>query len=310
LSENKLRRSFPGTALVSGGENFMPTRFDHIVIAVRDLDAAIRSYQRLGFDATPGGRHTGRGTQNALIRFGLDYIELLSVYNEAEAAASGLRGQIIVDYLREREALLLGYALATTDIEQEAERFRGTDLLVQEPFPMLRLRPDGHLLSWRLFVPGGSSWRQPWPFLIQWDEPDQERLKKDLPGTHPNGATAWVRIVVLTQDLDRSIDLYQNQLGLPLIQRDSCSRLIAHRAGFSIGNSTILLATPSGSGPAQEELEKIGEGPYDVSIAVKNLEQTRSYLAQHDVSFQWDAANPKTLRISPLERCPEELSSL
>ncbi len=38
-----------------------------------------------------------------------------------------------------------------------------------------------------------------------------------------------------------------------------------------------------------------------MSIAVKNLEQTRSYLAQHDVSFQWDAANPKTLRISPQE---------
>lgn len=279
----------------------MPTRFDHIVIAVRDLDAAIRSYQRLGFDATPGGRHTGRGTQNALIRFGLDYIELLSVYDEAEAAGSGLRGQIIVDFLHEREALLLGYALATTDIEQEAERFRGTDLLVQGPFAMQRLRPDGHLLSWRLFVPGGSSWRQPWPFLIQWDDPDQERLKKEQPGTHPNGATAWVRIVVLTRDLDSSIDLYQNQLGLSLIQRDSCSRLIARRVGFAVGNSTILLATPENVGPAQEELEKIGEGPYDVSIAVKNLEETRSFLTQHDVAFQWDPANPKTLRIAPQE---------
>ena len=115
----------------------MPARFDHIVIAVRDLNAAIGSYQRLGFETIPGGRHTGRGTENALIRFGLDYIELLSVYDEAEAAASGLRGQIIAEFLREREALLLGYALATTDIEQEAEQFRGTDLPVQEPFALV-----------------------------------------------------------------------------------------------------------------------------------------------------------------------------
>ena len=55
----------------------MPSRFDHLVIAVRDLDAAIARYQHLGFEVTPGGKHTGRGTYNALIRFGLDYIELI-----------------------------------------------------------------------------------------------------------------------------------------------------------------------------------------------------------------------------------------
>ena len=39
---------------------------DHIVIAVRDLDAAGRVYSALGFTVTPGGRHP-EGTQNSSI---------------------------------------------------------------------------------------------------------------------------------------------------------------------------------------------------------------------------------------------------
>ena len=69
----------------------MITRFDHAVIGVRDLSSAIRQYQTLGFDVHPGGQHVGLGTHNAIVRFGLDYLELISVYDEAAAAASGAR---------------------------------------------------------------------------------------------------------------------------------------------------------------------------------------------------------------------------
>src|SRR5947209_20139811 len=104
----------------------MITRVDHAVIAVRDLDEAIRRYQALGFDVRPGGRHVGLGTHNALIRFGLDYLELLSVHNETEAAG-GTATETLVDFLREREGGLLGYALATSNMEQEAEYLRHSE---------------------------------------------------------------------------------------------------------------------------------------------------------------------------------------
>src|SRR5215472_12844931 len=102
----------------------MITRFDHIVIAVRDLNMATQRYRQLGFDVRLGGRHTGMGTHNAIIRFGLDYIELLSIYDEAEARTSKLGRQALLDFLHKQEGGLLGYAFATADIEQEAERFR------------------------------------------------------------------------------------------------------------------------------------------------------------------------------------------
>ncbi|MBV9230903.1 MAG: VOC family protein [Chloroflexi bacterium] len=277
----------------------MITRFDHVVIGVRDLNAAAQRYRQLGFDVRPGGRHTGLGTHNAIIRFGLDYIELISIYDEAEVRKSRLGRQVLIDFLREREGGLLGYALATTDIEQEAERFRGTELLVEEPFAMQRQRPDGRLLAWRLLIPGGYAWRRPWPFLIQWDAPDEQRLSWEEPGTHPNGATRWTRATVVVRSLESAIDLYQRQLGLALQDSGEDSRLVARRVTFSLGASSIDLLTPTGEGLAQQVLTELGEGLLEVRFAVKDLNQARSFLQQDDIDFEPEAAGPGTLLISP-----------
>jgi catechol 2,3-dioxygenase-like lactoylglutathione lyase family enzyme len=54
---------------------------DHIVLAVRDLDSAARTYERLGFTLTPRASHEDRmGTSNRLAQFaGRNFIELLEV---------------------------------------------------------------------------------------------------------------------------------------------------------------------------------------------------------------------------------------
>jgi catechol 2,3-dioxygenase-like lactoylglutathione lyase family enzyme len=49
---------------------------DHVVIVVRDLDAARDTFRRMGFTVTPRGRHT-LGSQNHCVMFGDDYLELL-----------------------------------------------------------------------------------------------------------------------------------------------------------------------------------------------------------------------------------------
>ena len=59
----------------------MLTAIDHLVIAVPDLAAAIKTYRDLGFSVVPGGRHTGVGTDNALIVFrDASYLELVGFY--------------------------------------------------------------------------------------------------------------------------------------------------------------------------------------------------------------------------------------
>lgn len=49
---------------------------DHVVVVVRDLDAARDSFRRMGFTVTPRGVHS-LGSQNHCVMFGSDYIELL-----------------------------------------------------------------------------------------------------------------------------------------------------------------------------------------------------------------------------------------
>lgn len=258
----------------------MITRFDHAVIAVRDLDAAMARFRELGFEVHPGGRHTGLGTYNAIIRFGLDYLELLSVADREEAIASGPSGRALIEFLDRREGGLVGYALATSDIEADAQRFRQTGLEAVGPFPMERLRPDGRLLSWRLLVPGGVPWLRPWPFLIQWDVPDDERLSWERPGNHANGTIRVVGIAVAVADLDRGQHLYERQLGLELQGRDEVPELAARRALFRVGEFAIELLAPAGDGPVQQAIERDGEHPFEVVLQVRNLEETRRALEQ------------------------------
>jgi catechol 2,3-dioxygenase-like lactoylglutathione lyase family enzyme len=49
---------------------------DHVVLVVRDLEAAHDAFRGMGFTVTPRGHHT-LGSQNHCIMFGHDYIELL-----------------------------------------------------------------------------------------------------------------------------------------------------------------------------------------------------------------------------------------
>ena len=53
---------------------------DHVVVAVRDLDASAKTWAALGFTISPRGLHSSHlGSGNYTIMFGSDYIELLGI---------------------------------------------------------------------------------------------------------------------------------------------------------------------------------------------------------------------------------------
>jgi catechol 2,3-dioxygenase-like lactoylglutathione lyase family enzyme len=276
----------------------MPTRLDHAVIGVSNLDAAIERFRALGFDTQPGGRHADGGTHNALIRFGLDYVELLAVYDEKEARA---RGRTINDELNGREAALIGYALATENIEDEATHFRGTEPEQPSPRAMGRNRPNGQALTWRVLTPGRDrwSWGRPWPFLIQWDTPDAERLRVDLPGEHVNGAIGWKHVAVAVKDFASACDIYRNQLGLKLVAKDTSPVRAARCATFAIGEGIIEVLAPDGDGAIQQVLMEKGEGPYALYFTVRDLAETRAFLEQQKIGFAHEAAGTGRLLIAP-----------
>lgn len=240
----------------------MITRFDHAVIAVPDIPAAIAAYRRLGFDVAEGGRHPSLGTRNAIIRFGLDYIELLAVENKAEATARGPFGAELAGFL-EHASGLVGFVLASDDLDAAAAGLKNIGQTFEGPFAMDRERPDGRLLAWRLVLPGSSPWRKPWPFLIEWETPDDDRLSWDSPGNHANDAVGVAGIDLLVADMPGACSLYETAFGLTPVasSQDTVS--------YQLGSFCLNITTPANDSEAHE-LAEWGPGPYRLNLRLKD----------------------------------------
>lgn len=61
---------------------------DHVQIVVRDLEMAKRTWARLGFTATPRGRHLNRGSGNYCLMLREGYIELIGIVDPALPTSS------------------------------------------------------------------------------------------------------------------------------------------------------------------------------------------------------------------------------
>jgi len=139
---------------------------DHLVIAVRDPDAAATTLEAdLGLAVTGGGRHETGGTFNRLAFLGDTYLELIGVFDrgqveDPDASPVGRAAAAVLDDGREG---LATYALATDDIDAAASRSG-----MGRPVPGSRRRPDGELVRWVTAFPELGVDRP--PFLI-WHEP-------------------------------------------------------------------------------------------------------------------------------------------
>ena len=102
----------------------MIERFDHAVIGVPDLKEAMEAFGRLGFEVAEGGRHPSLGTRNAIVRFGLDYLELLTVEYRDTARSRGAFGAELLTFL-EKDSGLVGFVLAGSGLEDDAGRAPG-----------------------------------------------------------------------------------------------------------------------------------------------------------------------------------------
>ena len=184
----------------------MDARLDHVMIVVRDLEQAASIYEGLGFRVIDGGRHTGMGTYNKIVRFGLDYLELLSVYSEEEASSFASR-RAILDFLKDREGAFT-YALAVRGLPADAPAGEDRE----------RKRPDGTILRWRTGYQNLMGEQPVRPFLIEWEEPDAELLaryeREGESGGHPNGAAAWTGLTIGVPDVAAARAAYREMLGV------------------------------------------------------------------------------------------------
>lgn len=140
----------------------MPPRFDHLVVGASELESGIAAFAHLsGVGAVAGGRHPGRGTENALVSLGRDaYLELLSpqpgaIASGADASLSSLRGLTLIDW-----------AVAVDDVEELGRQLADAGLEVDGPRPGARTTPAGIALAWRTLRLRAGLFGA--PFFIEW----------------------------------------------------------------------------------------------------------------------------------------------
>lgn len=158
----------PGGTLASLGHimRSVPTLLDHLVYAVPDLDSAVQDLDAaLGIRPSPGGRHVGRGTRNALLSLGEGaYLEIIGPDIEGPPPA----GPRPFGIDRLEQPLLVTWAAKAPDIDARVAAARAAGY---DPGPvrsMSRETPDGVVLSWRLTSGANTVYPSPVPFLIDW----------------------------------------------------------------------------------------------------------------------------------------------
>jgi hypothetical protein len=124
----------------------MPRGLDHIVHAVRNLDAAGAFYQRLGFTVGARNRHPW-GTHNRLVQLPGFFVELLTMAEPDKVGDDGfsrLFGRYNQDFLARQEGLSL-LILESRDAVRDAAEFAAAGIAASDGMRFERdgKRPDG-----------------------------------------------------------------------------------------------------------------------------------------------------------------------
>jgi hypothetical protein len=272
-------------------------RFDHAVIATRDLPAAVETYREVGFAVEPGGRDVGKGTRTALVRFPTDHLELVGVDDRDEALRGGRPDAALVHYLDGHRAGLSTFALRTGtphDFDELVERWRTAGIELLDPAPTERISEDGTALRWRTAVPHGSSVREPWPFVIAPRRSGERGAAASESLRHDNGAMHIAELAVIGADL-RLFELYDD-LRLDAMGRADDPELDAVRAVVRLPGCEIDLLVPNPGGPLARRRRHEGPGPMQIGVLVEDLDATARLLARRGIPTT--SAWPAGLRLA------------
>jgi hypothetical protein len=269
---------------------------DHAIIAVRDLEGASSHLgHALGLTITPGGRHPRVGTHNSIVRFGIDYLEIIAIRDEQEASAEE-RGRSIIDFLQKGDGWL-GFVLGSDDLESDMESASARGIRFVGPFPGERERPDGTTMRWKTARFPASPYGQRIPFLIQHEASEEERRGWAPREGHPLGAVGIPSVSLAVEDLHSSATGYERLLGRPPDAVEDVPALPARRARFQIGDFQIDLLQPaSAEGGLAAYLRERGEGLFLVTLAVRNLEEAVRLLRERGTAV----GDPTPRRRAPL----------
>ncbi len=168
------------------------SRLDHVVIAVRNLDAAAKTYRGFGFNLTPRGLHEGKGTGNHCIMFGKTYIELLGVVDSSGAEGS------LAQRVKARGEGGIAIAYGADDAGKACAALRAAGIDAEDPNDLSRpLDLDGKrdMVRFRNVNMPGLKLPETMQFVCTHATPELTRARREWQ-LHPSGATGLAKIIV------------------------------------------------------------------------------------------------------------------
>jgi hypothetical protein len=173
---------------------------DHVVLAVEDPEAVAATLaEKLGLEATGGGRHEAMGTFNRLVWLGDSYLELIGVIDRELAVRSWLGPPVLAAI--ERGGGLATWAVAVDDLDRQLT-WLPPDAGFVGPLDGERRRDDGRIVRWRLAHPPALDATT--PFLIQHDvtgaewTPDERTARAEQ--RHPVGGRVRLAGIEIATD--------------------------------------------------------------------------------------------------------------
>ena len=212
----------------------MPRGLDHIVHAVRNLDAAADLYRRLGFTVGARNRHPW-GTHNYIVQFPGVFIELLTLAEPEKLGSDGfstLFGAYNRDFIRREEGLSV-LILESKDAHADESEFRAAGILAA---PTMRFeregkRPDGATVKVAFSLTFVDDKASPDIRFVTCQHHYPENFWNPGFQRHANGTVGIVGIVAVAQRPEDHAHFFEVFAGGPSTARDD---------GFTI-------ATPRGA---------------------------------------------------------------
>lgn len=243
---------------------------DHVILAVRDLEAATRDYALLlGRRPSWRGEHPSAGSANALFRLANTYLELLA------PAGPGPVGELLRAGLEARGEGPLGLAFGTSDAVKCREELAARGL---EPGAVEKgLGRDvesGAMREWlRVPLPQART-RGVLLFAIEHRSPT-ELLPPAAPACAEAAAISGLdHAVVETGEPEAAKALYGDALGLRLALDREFPQWGARLIFYRVGDITVELAARLGGAPAEPGQDRL----FGLSWRVPDADAARARL--------------------------------
>lgn len=237
-------------------------QFDHLVHFVDQPEHTLEQLKKEGLHVVNGGQHEDWGTYNALSYFDLSYIELIGIFDEnLFQQAANKKYTLHESYQKvNRKNGFTRFAIRTTTIEEDAQKFSEAGFDVVGPTSCFRTREDGSTVSWKLLHIGYPNTKIDFPFFIQWELDDdlrrEENTNRGIIAPHPLGDVTIdsIHFVVPNfKQVEQFAKLCEAQVEMK-VDSETNSEI----ASIILPNARLKFYRPLGEGPVWDDMLEHG----------------------------------------------------